>query len=352
MQGFTLLRVRSTNRFLFIILGLLLFPLGVNAQGSGKSTVGNGGIHTIQGYIFFPSGRRAEGNIIVKLQSYDSGELQVIPDSSGAFSFTNLSPGNYTVVTIAGDDYEVAREGVYIDTDLNLSRMGARVPPTTRRYTVMVHLQLKMKAGNKPAVLNAALAAVPDKARQLYEKALKQDDPSKAADSLKEAVALYPNFPIALNELGVQYLKLQQANKAIEVLSEACKQDPEAFASRLNLGIALLEAKRFSEAETQLREAVKRNPAAATAHMYLGIACLRLSKFDEAEKELQVATQANASQLGMANYYLGGLYWRKHDYPRAVEQLEKYLQLTPNAPDAERVRSTIRDLRGRIEKTN
>ena len=352
MQSFTLLRVRSTNRFLFIILGLLLFPLGVNAQGSGKSTTGTGGIHTIQGYIFFPSGRRVDGNVVVKLQSYDSGELQVIPDSSGAFSFTNLSPGNYTVVTTAGDDYEVAREGVYIDTDLNLGRMGARVPPTTRRYTVMVHLQLKTRAGNKPAVLNAALAAVPDKARQLYEKALKQEDPSKAVDSLKEAVALYPNFPLALNELGVQYLKLQQINKAIDVLSEACKQDPEAFASRLNLGIALLEAKRFSEAETQLREAVKRNLNAATAHMYLGIACLRLSSFDEAEKELQIATQANATQLGMANYYLGGLYWRKHDYPRAVEQLEKYLVLTPNAPDADRVRSTIRELRSRIEKTN
>src|ERR1043166_3689125 len=197
MQDFTLLRV-STNRLLFIILGLLVVPLGVNAQGSGKSSTGTGGIHVIQGYIFFPSGRRAETNIVVKLESYNSGELEVIPDSSGAFTFSNLAPGNYTVVTTTGDDYEVAREGVYIDTDLNLSRMGAQVPPTTRRYTVMVHLQLKAKAANKPAVLNAALAAVPEKARQLYERALKQaDEPAKAAESLKEAIALYPNFPLA-----------------------------------------------------------------------------------------------------------------------------------------------------------
>jgi Tfp pilus assembly protein PilF len=63
---------------------------------------------------------------------------------------------------------------------------------------------------------------------------------------------------------------------------------------------------------------------------------------------LVVATQANAAQLGMANYYLGGLYWRKKDYPRAVEQLEKYLASTPNAPDAERVRATIKDFRSRI----
>jgi tetratricopeptide (TPR) repeat protein len=82
--------------------------------------------------------------------------------------------------------------------------------------------------------------------------------------------------------------------------------------------------------------------------MYLGIALLRQKKFDDAEKELLVATQANVAQLGMANYYLGGIYWRKKDYNRAVEQLEKYLAFTPNAPDAERVRATIQEFRSRV----
>jgi tetratricopeptide (TPR) repeat protein len=334
---------------------MLLLPVSVHPQGSGRQSTGTGGNHLIQGYIFFPSGRRAEGTIVVKLESLQYGELQVIPDSSGGFSFSNLAPGSYTVVVNAGDDYEISREGVFIDTDLNLSRMGARVPATTRRYSVMVHLELKNKGATKPGVLDAALATVPEKARKLYEKGLEQsrgDDPSKAADTLKEAVALYPNFPLALNELGVQYLKLHQINKAVEVLTESVKLKGDVFGSRLNLGIALLEARQFGEAEEQLREALKRNSSSATAHMYLGIALLRLNKFDEAEKELVVATGANANQLSMANYYLGGLYWRKHDYQHAVEQLEKYLQLTPNAPDAERVRGTIKDLRGRIEKTN
>jgi len=219
----------------------------------------------------------------------------------------------------------------------------------------MVHLNLKSNPSSKASVVDANLAAVPDKARKLYERGVEQaraDDTARAAESLKEAVALYPNFPLALNELGVQYLKLRQVDKAVEVLKESVKLNGDSFASRLNLGIALLEAKQFGEAEAQLREASKRNANSATAHMYLGIALLRSNKFDEAEKELLVATEANAAQLGMANYYLGGLYWRKHDYQRAVEQLEKYLQLTPNAPDAERVRGTIKDLRARMEKSN
>jgi len=349
MPASTSLRLRS-KPCLFILLGILLLPVCVKAQGSGRSSTGTGGIHIIQGYIFFPSGRRAEGTMIVKLQTYNAGELQVIPDSSGTFIFTALAPGNYTVVVNAGDDYEIARESVYIDTDVNLSRTGGRVPSTTRRQTVMVHLQIKRGTQPKAAVLNAALATVPEKARKLYERGVEQaraEDASKAAASLKEAVTLYPNFPLALNELGVQYLKLRQVDKAVEVLKEACKLNPDAFQSRLNLGIALLESRQFGEGEVQLREATKRNANSATARMYLGIALVRLNKFDDAEKELLVAAEAKSNQLSMANYYLGGIYWRKQDYPRAVEQLEKYLLLSPNAPDADRVRDTIRDLRGR-----
>jgi len=350
MPGSFSLRICST-RFLFLILGMLLLSPSANAQGSGKSSTGTGGIHVIQGYVFFPSGRRAEGNIVVKLQSLQYAELQVIADSSGAFTFSQLAPGSYTVIINAGNEYDLYSEGVFIDSDLNMSRMGVRLPPNPQRHTVMAHLQLKIKAGAKPGVVSAALAAVPDKARKLYERGVEEartENPAKAANTLKEAVTIYPNFPLALNELGVQYLKLRQINKAIEVLTEACKLNPDAAAARLNLGIALLESKQFAHAEEQLREALKQNNSSATAHMYLGIALLRQTKFEEAEKELLVATQANATQLGMANYYLGGLYWRKKDYPRAVEQLEKYVASSPNAPDAERVRATIKEFRSRI----
>jgi tetratricopeptide (TPR) repeat protein len=355
MSGNKSLPVVFLQRSLLILLGMVLLPLCVNAQGGGKSSTGTGGIHTIQGYLFFPSGRKAEGTIIVKLQSLQYAELQAIPDSSGTFTFSALAPGSYTVVVNAGNDYEIYSERMFIDSDLNLSRMGVYVPPNPTRQTVMIHLQPKFNPSNKPGVINAALASVPEKARKLYEKGIEQaraEDPVKAVESLKQAVSLYPNFPLAFNELGVQYLKLREVNKAIDSLKEACRLNADAYTSRLNLGVALLEANLAKEAEEYLRESLKLNNAVPSAHMYLGIALLRLNHFDEAEKELVVATGANATYLGMANYYLGGIYWKKQDYVRAVEQLEKYLQLTPNAPDAERVRATIKDLRGRATPSN
>jgi tetratricopeptide (TPR) repeat protein len=346
-------RGRTGVYFVLTLFCVLLLPVAAFAQGNGRASTGTGGIHSIRGYIFFPSGRKADGTIVVKLQSYNAGEITVIPDSGGTFQFTALAPGNYTVVVQAGDDYEIARENVYFDSDVSPKTTGGvQIPQSPQQQTVMIHLQLKASAAHaKAGVVNAALAEVPEKARKLYEKGLEEShagDAAKAAESLKEAVSLYPQFPLALNELGVQYLKLGQAEKAIEALKSAVKLSPEAFGPRLNLGIALLEDKQYSEAETQLRSALKLNTSLPTAHMYLGVCLVRTNDYVTAEKELLLAVQGSSNQLGMAQYYLGGIYWKKHDYPRAVEALEAYLRLTPNAPDAGRVRATIKDLRSRI----
>ena len=345
-----LLQRLNANRKFVILLIVLCLPAVAPAQGSGRESTGTGGNHIIQGKIFFPSGRRAEGNIQVKLQSFGAGEISTIADSSGSFTFTSLSPGNYTVVINAGDDYEIAREGVTIDSDLNLSRSGVTLNPGTRRYTVMVTLQVKASNHAKASVVNAALAEVPEQARTLYEKALqlgKSGDAEKAIENLKAAISLFPKFPLALNELGVQYLTVGQAGKAIEPLRSAAKLVPNAFTPKLYLGIALLETNQIPDAEAQLREALKIT-STPTAHMYLGLTLIKVRRFDEARVELETAISMGGGNLAQAHKFLGGIYWQKHEYRRAIDEFETYLRLTPNAPDAERIRGTINELRAKI----
>lgn len=342
---------RAILRVLPVILALLL-PVAVCAQGNGRSTTGTGGTHLIQGYVFFPSGRRAEGVIQVKLQSFNYSELSVIADSSGGFTFSALAPGNYIVVVVAGDDYEISREGVFIDSDVNLSRSGIPTMKTSRRSTVMITLQLKRgpASRNRASVVNANLAEVPESARGLYEKGLelaKAGESLKAIDSLRAAISLFPKFPLALNELGVQYLKLGQANNAVEPLKSAAKLSPDAFTPKLNLGIALLETMQFSESETQLREALKRNDSAPTAHMYLGIVLVRLNQHEEARKELELAISKGGESFALAHRYLGGLYMNAGRNKEAADELEKYLKLDPKASNAERIRETIKELRSK-----
>jgi tetratricopeptide (TPR) repeat protein len=72
-----------------------------------------------------------------------------------------------------------------------------------------------------------------------------------------------------------------------------------------------------------------------------------LRNYSEAEKELLRAVSFGSPDLSIAHYYLGGIYWGKRDYKKAADELETYLKLSPNAPDAEKTRATIRELRAK-----
>ena len=199
-------------------------------------------------------------------------------------------------------------------------------------------------------MLNAALAGVPPTARDFYTKALeavRAGDRRKAVELLKQALSYHPDFALALNELGAQYLKLGQPDKAAESLRSAVRLAPDNFTTRLNYAIALLNKKEFAESESQLRQALKKNDASPIAYMYLGIALINLHNYDEAEKSLRRAISTGGGNLSQAHYYLGGIYWRKKEYKRAADELEAYVKLAPNAPDAERARAAIKELRGK-----
>ena len=340
--------VRYSTLLLLIAPSCLVFAQG----GGGVDMTGTGGKHSINGRIYFPSGIRADSRLKVRLESTRYSELSVLADINGSFAFKSLLPGSYTVVIDGGDLYEIVRETVYIDGEATRPRSGLAMPTVSRTYQVQVHLQPKrlVEAFAKPGVMNAALATVPELARKAYERSLElatTGDHARAIEHLKRAIAHYPDFAIALNELGVQYMKVGQLDPAVEALRSAIRLDPQGFLPRLNYGIALLQKKRFREAKTNLEEALQRNPNSASAHLYLGITLIHEQRFAEAEQSFQHSIRAGKPPLGLAHYYLGGLYWRRGDHKLAAEELEKYLLASPEAQDAEKVKSTIKELRSK-----
>lgn len=336
-----------------IIMGALLFLIGfvsVCAQsGGGMETVGTNGRHTIQGRIYYPSGRSVDSRPRVRLENMNAGDLAILADTKGEFTFGGLSPGNYTVVVEGTNEFETSRESVYIDSEARTRRMA--LPTVPRTYTVTIHLQPKaVNAIHKTGVINASMAAVPSQAKAFYERALeavRKGESQRAIDLLTTAVGHHPHFPQALNELGVQYLKVGRPERAVEVLRAAVALTPNDFTPLLNYGIALLNKQDFQEAVTQLRAALRQKESSPTAHMYLGIALVNVHSYEDAEKEMLRAIAVGGQNLGLVHYYLGGIYWRKQDYKRAADALEKYLQIEPKAPDAARVAATIRELRSK-----
>lgn len=339
---------------LFALL-LLLLALGAGtaaAQVGGADGSGTGGIHSIQGRLVGPSGRRSDLRLKVRLESSGAGDNYVFSDPNGSFRFTSLRPGSYTIIVEGGDEFETASEIVLIESGTISTPRGVVGTPFARPLTVQVYLRPKREgsAQSQPGVLNAALANVPKPAVDLYLKgveAARRNELERAADLLRLAVDTYPNFPLALGELGVTYLKLKRPDKAAEALAAALKLAPEDHGALLAYGRALLELRRPAEAEAQFRKALKHSAASPSAHLYLGVILLGRREFEEAERELKAAAETGGGELARAHYYLGGLYWEQKQYKRAADELDAYLKLAPGAPDTARLRTTIKELRAR-----
>ncbi len=188
----------------------------------------------------------------------------------------------------------------------------------------------------------------------LYDKAIelaKAGDRKGAIEHLQQAIAEYPNFMLAHNELGVQYWRLNDLQKADEALQAALKLDPTAYTPMGNRGMVLFTMKRFAEAEPLLREVVKMKDDQPVGHYFLGQTLANLGKFVEAEKELLVAIKLGGDQMKEAHRLLAIIYSSSGDKKRAAEELETYLNIAPNTPDAEQLRKVILQFKGLAEPT-
>ncbi|HEY3135047.1 MAG TPA: tetratricopeptide repeat protein [Blastocatellia bacterium] len=304
---------------------------------------GTGGKNSIQGRIFVRGGGRLAQRAKVKLLSLASGEQFLMSDDSGAFMFRRLRGGTYTVVVEAGEQFEKATETVDIIEPMR------RKDDSGVNISVTIYVEPKRSPSNGTVgTIDASAGLVPDAAKDLYKQAVesaKSGDRKKAIDELKEALAIYPNFMTALNELGVQYIALKQFKEAAEALRTAIKIAPEAFHPRLNYGIVLVNLKNYKDAATQLQIAVQKDSSSATAHFYFGRALVSLGSYDAAEKALRQTISIGGEEATEAHRYLGAVYIEKHDSPRAADELEQYLKLAPKAKDADKIRVIIKDLR-------
>lgn len=321
---------------------LLLFVAGAYAQGGVGSTRGlpssSGGIHTIQGKVVFPPGTRGEKRAKVTLSSNVAGSNITATDADGGFVFSSLAAASYTITVDAGPNYEPGRENVTI---FGTGGFESRVSP----QTVGVQVTLRIKGAPDP------FAKVSKSARENYGKAMEAvqaGDAKKAIEFLNKAIEAYPEFQPALAERGAMYLKTGELDKAIESLQAALKIDPQDIAVRQNLGVALLNKKDFPGAEKELRAVTAKDDESASAHMYLGLALLYQKKTAEAETELARAISLpGGDKLAQAHKFLGAIYWQKGQAKEAADQLELYVTLSPNAPDADKIRATIKDLRSK-----
>lgn len=336
--------IRRCSAWLLLVVLSVVAAQAQTDDGIESGDPGTGGRHTIQGRLYLPSGRKLDRRLRVRLSSVRAGDSSTLTDDSGNFIFRRLSVGTYTLTVEGGREFEAAVERVDIIAGSRQSDESGQV------YTVQIRLMEKRAAADpaRPGIVNAASESVPAEARARYAKALEASaagDHKQAVKELKAALEIHSQFPLALNELGAQYMSLNQLGDAAEAFTVAVKLAPEEAVLRINYGVLLIRQKKYAEAEGQLARAVALDGQSAAARVQRGHALIRLGRGAEAETELRAAVKLGGPAATLAHRYLGALYFERGDDTRAAAELEEYLRLAPDAADATQVRTILAGLK-------
>ena len=294
---------------------------------------------SIEGQVHLPSGQDAELNLKVTLRNSKSLLATIFTNKHGEFRFGNLSEGTYTVEAFSNTDrYQSAIETVQI-----VRSQIVRVTVTLRAKEQVI----SRPVGTQVVVASELDQPPPADARKEYEQAVRylgKGDIAGGIDRLRRAIAIYPAYLIARNDLGVQYLKLNRLEEAAEHLRAAVDLNPKYFNARLNLGLVLIEQRIYPEAVTQLNQALAIDSARPAAHLWLGVALFQTNDLPNAERELSKALILGGPNAAPAHYYLGRIYLKREDSVAARQSFNAYLQGAPKGEFAEDTNRLLKKL--------
>jgi len=227
-----------------------------------------------------------------------------------------------------------------------------------------------VKRGTKVegATLSAIPYMAPKDARKAYEKGLEAEKHGKLADAHKyfeTAVEIYPSFVSAWFQLGSVLQKENQRDEARKAYTQAKTLDSRFLPPYLFLASLAYEAGNWTEVLKLTGHILDLDPLNQTnitgyvvdldplnyaeAYFYNSFANYKLNKMEDAEK-----TALKAEHLDLRTHFpqlhllLAQIFARKNNYARAIEEIQTYLALVPDAKDADQQREQL----AKLEKLN
>jgi hypothetical protein len=227
-----------------------------------------------------------------------------------------------------------------------------------------------VKRGGKieGATLSAIPYMAPKDARKAYEKGLEAEKHGKLALSRKyfqTAVEIYPGFANAWFQLGSVLQKENEKDEARKAYTQATTVDSKFLPPYLFLAALAYEAGNWTEVLKLTGHIIDLDPLNQTniagyfmdldplnyaeAYFYNSFAYYKLNKMEDAEKSALKAERLDLrTRFPQLHLLLAQIFARKNNYPRAIEEIQTYLALVPEAKDAEQQREQL----AKLEKLN
>jgi len=307
----------------------------------------------INGQVRFAEGGAPAPNVVVRLESYDSGGSisEAFTDRLGKFRFTNLPPAQYSV-RVHQTGYRDAQQNV----DMTTSSRG------------LAYLQLMPEGGaavtSSKSATGTVDAHVPAGAQKEFDKgveALAQGGKDKTALAVRyfeKAVSLYPKFVEARLKLGTAYMDLGEWDKAEHALLSTIEVDANAFNALFALGEIYLRQGKLADAEKVVLKGLAIQDASYLGHLSLAriywekaraVKELAEAKptLEKSYDEVKKALTLNPSLAG-AYVVKGNLLLRVGRSADALVAFGEYLRLEPHGPLADETRALVE----KIKKAN
>jgi Tfp pilus assembly protein PilF len=262
-----------------------------------------------------------------------------LADGSGHFHFARLRGGTYTLAVMAPGEGE--------------ARMTVEAGPQTADAKGRVVVTIRIPSAEKADLerrhsIAAPELAIPERAWREYreaQKSLARRDSEAAREHLERAVGIAPGFSEAWNNLGTIAYQTGSFDRAATYFEKALAANPRAYEPLVNMGGVLINLNRFEEAREYNQHAVLVRPNDALGNSQLGIAFFELGKDGEAETYLRRACELDRAHFSHPQLVLAQIHIRQKRRAEAAADLEEYLKVHPDAPNAAELRDDIATLR-------
>lgn len=208
---------------------------------------------------------------------------------------------------------------------------------------------LKRLGDAKGLTISATTEVAPKDARRAYEKAYKamqENKPEEEHKQLEKAVRLYPHFAMAWSMLGDLEQSQKHWDEARQAYTQAASADPQFVNPVYGLATIAANEKNWADVAKFSAQAASLNAYAyPILFWYNAVANYNLNKFEPAEASARKFKGLDKNhQHPEVNLMLGNLVLRHQDYAGAAQLIHDYLELVPNAPQADQLRAQAKTL--------
>jgi tetratricopeptide (TPR) repeat protein len=329
------------SRHLFIPLILLLVPCAPAQFAS--TNVGNVTVRVI-----FTDGRACNIQAHVQLLG-DAGSTRVsegFTNSICVIQFNGIAIGIYHVL-VSGEGIETKDSGTF---ELDSRKRTQSIDVTVKR--VDKESPGAAAKGTNTYTVAAADLNIPDSARKEFDKGsdlMARENWKKATERLNKALAIYPRYAAAYNNLGIAYGKLGDRAREREALQEAVSLNDHFAPAYVNLAKMAIADHTLPDAETLLNKATAADPNDAQTLVLLANVQLLNQHLDDAIANCRKVHAMSQSSHALAHYVAGRALEHENRPKEAVTEFQTFLREEPSGPRADAVRKEMAGLQAQIQ---